>query len=288
MQCPKCSYENREDAQFCLECGEKLALKCFECGKVLPLSAKYCDGCGHGSTIGPRLAPAYSGPQDEETGIAKDSGSSIPADLGASLNDASGLTPESEITPRTKLFLFVAIFYAILLIYLSVSYVSPASSLTRIAGIFQNFWANFIFLGLCFLAVALLLYGIVCFFCRKLLMARWSRPKLGKVLVGDGYITKEQLREALGEQEQRIGEVLVQGGRITVEQLDQALDSQKKSPAPLGDILREMGYATEEDVNWALGKLDRRLGEVLRDRGLLTERDLDWVLGRQQYKPRRL
>jgi class 3 adenylate cyclase/tetratricopeptide (TPR) repeat protein len=46
MECPKCQYENREGAKFCLECGEKLERDCPQCGKTFPLSAKFCDECG--------------------------------------------------------------------------------------------------------------------------------------------------------------------------------------------------------------------------------------------------
>jgi class 3 adenylate cyclase/tetratricopeptide (TPR) repeat protein len=47
MKCPKCQFENREDAKFCLRCGEKLSLHCPRCGKELPILAKFCDECGH-------------------------------------------------------------------------------------------------------------------------------------------------------------------------------------------------------------------------------------------------
>jgi class 3 adenylate cyclase/tetratricopeptide (TPR) repeat protein len=46
MDCPKCQFENRKEAKFCLQCGEKLELNCPQCGKELPLLAKFCDGCG--------------------------------------------------------------------------------------------------------------------------------------------------------------------------------------------------------------------------------------------------
>ena len=51
MKCPKCQFNNREGAAFCLECGEKLELKCSQCGKTLPPLAKFCDGCGHNLTL---------------------------------------------------------------------------------------------------------------------------------------------------------------------------------------------------------------------------------------------
>ena len=46
MKCPKCQFENREDADFCLNCGEKFGIICPQCGRMLPSLAKFCDKCG--------------------------------------------------------------------------------------------------------------------------------------------------------------------------------------------------------------------------------------------------
>ena len=46
MKCPKCDQANREGAQYCLNCGERLFLKCLQCGNLLPLKTKFCDKCG--------------------------------------------------------------------------------------------------------------------------------------------------------------------------------------------------------------------------------------------------
>jgi len=46
MKCPKCQFDNKEGAKFCLQCGERLELQCPQCGKLLPLLAKFCDECG--------------------------------------------------------------------------------------------------------------------------------------------------------------------------------------------------------------------------------------------------
>ncbi len=112
------------------------------------------------------------------------------------------------------------------------------------------------------------------------------KPKLGEVLVAEGYITQEELNQALGEQRQRLGEILVKTGRVTAEQLDLALERQKQDPRRIGEILREMAYATDEDVDWALTRMKRRIGKVLLERGLLTEYDVGWGLS-EQRNPRR-
>lgn len=46
MKCPNCQHENREDAAFCLKCGEKLELLCPQCGRSSPAEAIFCDKCG--------------------------------------------------------------------------------------------------------------------------------------------------------------------------------------------------------------------------------------------------
>ena len=47
MQCPKCKFENREEAKFCKKCGEKLELKCPSCGHEYDSDSVFCDECGH-------------------------------------------------------------------------------------------------------------------------------------------------------------------------------------------------------------------------------------------------
>ena len=46
MQCPKCQFENREEAQFCSDCGHKFELSCPKCGNSIRPNSKFCDGCG--------------------------------------------------------------------------------------------------------------------------------------------------------------------------------------------------------------------------------------------------
>jgi len=46
MLCPKCQFENREEAKFCNECGYKFHLTCPECGQIDPPASKFCSECG--------------------------------------------------------------------------------------------------------------------------------------------------------------------------------------------------------------------------------------------------
>ena len=63
MKCPKCQFDNRADAQFCLECGQRLEITCPQCVKKLPPTAKFCDGCGHSLTPSAPTPPLdYSQP----------------------------------------------------------------------------------------------------------------------------------------------------------------------------------------------------------------------------------
>ncbi len=51
MKCPKCQYENREGAKFCIKCGEKFEVKCPNCGNSLPSEALFCDSEQHNARI---------------------------------------------------------------------------------------------------------------------------------------------------------------------------------------------------------------------------------------------
>src|SRR6516225_9489078 len=48
MRCPECGHENRPDAAFCGECGNRLpaAVRCDRCGRLSPGGQRFCDGCG--------------------------------------------------------------------------------------------------------------------------------------------------------------------------------------------------------------------------------------------------
>lgn len=46
MKCPSCGSDNRENARFCLHCGERIDHSCPRCGKAVLPSARFCDDCG--------------------------------------------------------------------------------------------------------------------------------------------------------------------------------------------------------------------------------------------------
>lgn len=47
MICPKCQSANADDANFCLNCGQRIALLCARCGRRVPSHARFCDACGY-------------------------------------------------------------------------------------------------------------------------------------------------------------------------------------------------------------------------------------------------
>jgi len=64
VKCPKCQFENKEDAGFCHKCGARLEVACPKCGRLNLLVGNFCDKCG--SSLIESKAPApvdYSKPQ---------------------------------------------------------------------------------------------------------------------------------------------------------------------------------------------------------------------------------
>ncbi|MDY6857171.1 MAG: hypothetical protein SWO11_21220 [Thermodesulfobacteriota bacterium] len=188
---------------------------------------------------------------------------------------------------KTKVNLFLILFFFTLLSYLLLLFFFPHSFLAQLTNIFQSTLANFIFVVFFFMLIVLLgilgLSGLVDFFYGKLLKKQWQRTKLGKILVVQEFITKRELEEALSEQGLKIGEVLVQSGRITSDNLNEALVHQREVPQKLGCVLKEIGSSTDEDIKWALSRMGRKLGEILMDKGLITNYELYQALTLQRY-----
>lgn len=47
----------------------------------------------------------------------------------------------------------------------------------------------------------------------------------------------------------------------------------------------ELGYASGEDIRWALNRMKKRLGEICLERGGLTEYELNSSLRLQKKRP---
>ena len=66
MQFPRCQHEAPSDAEFCPECGAKLALTCLQCGTANAPGNKFCTKCGQpltGSSIRAPDTSRFASPQ---------------------------------------------------------------------------------------------------------------------------------------------------------------------------------------------------------------------------------
>jgi class 3 adenylate cyclase/tetratricopeptide (TPR) repeat protein len=57
MKCPKCRFENPDQAKFCMGCGQPIELHCPACGTTNPAIGRFCLECGHELTAPPAPAP---------------------------------------------------------------------------------------------------------------------------------------------------------------------------------------------------------------------------------------
>ncbi len=62
MQCTRCQSQNRPGAQFCRQCGARLAAVCPRCNAALESGSRFCDACGTDVAAGAAAAPASTGP----------------------------------------------------------------------------------------------------------------------------------------------------------------------------------------------------------------------------------
>jgi adenylate cyclase len=93
--------------------------------------------------------------------------------------------------------------------------------------------------------------------------------RVGEALISLGYVTREQIQDALGEalglghdksSHPPLGELLVGMKYISLTQLEEALAFQRKDGRKLGEILVEMGYCTYKQIYEALSLQGRISG----------------------------
>ncbi len=136
-----------------------------------------------------------------------------------------------------------------------------------------------------------------------------ERPEilLGRIALENGWITEEQLRQALEIQEsegwRRLGEILVSRKHLSEEALHKVLEQQKirlENVPPLsryslqnllfGRIAVKYAFAPEEEVNRALRAqakyrahgIEKKLGDVLVSLGILSKDQVGNILAIQQ------
>jgi class 3 adenylate cyclase/tetratricopeptide (TPR) repeat protein len=109
MECPKCQFDNREEAVFCLECGAELAIKCPNCEKSLPPRAKFCDTCGQdlkqpkeSEALSPESTPAKDTPSPKPIASERKHVTALFSDLSGYTAMSERLDPEEvkEITGK--------------------------------------------------------------------------------------------------------------------------------------------------------------------------------------------
>ena len=47
MKCPKCQFENPDNAKFCIECARPMEFHCPNCGAITPATGKFCQECAY-------------------------------------------------------------------------------------------------------------------------------------------------------------------------------------------------------------------------------------------------
>lgn len=90
----------------------------------------------------------------------------------------------------------------------------------------------------------------------------------------------------------RIGEILIQEGYLTEEQLQEAIARQRRKTIykPLGEVCIELRYLTKADLQGILKKYQKRLylGELLVNMGLIHPEDIDQALDVQKIEGKKL
>ncbi len=116
-----------------------------------------------------------------------------------------------------------------------------------------------------------------------------TKARLGDLLVQEGFITDDQLIQALAEQKKsgkRLGQQLLDMGMVTESQMYSLLTKQK---IRFGDLLVEEGYIDEDQLMAALEQQrqsGRKLGRQLIEMGAITEDTMTEMLARKVGVPK--
>jgi hypothetical protein len=184
----------------------------------------------------------------------------------------------------TKWQVIIGTFTMCWMLYFLVPCTGQGACFAKMSDLFESDAFNLAFLMVLFLTVSLLSADAaeaVYFRARRL---PWFRPRLGEVLHAQGFISRDELEDALNEQKLRIGEVLLKAGRVSEPELSHAIDYHRShAGVRVGEALIALGYASKTEIAWALDRSNRKLGKILVDRGRITEQELHRILGRIWY-----
>ena len=117
-------------------------------------------------------------------------------------------------------------------------------------------WVRLVYNGKeAFLSVPRLLWGnIINVTATARALFLWTRSKLtGRSIQWDKTAHMYPSEEVMRNYHRKIGDLLLSNRSITVSKLVKALEIQKENPQPLGAILLEKGWISEEDLTKALG-----------------------------------
>ena len=110
----------------------------------------------------------------------------------------------------------------------------------------------------------------------------------GNYLLNKGYLTAEQLHDALEEIKDarlKLGVLAVNAGYMTAEQTEEVNEAQKKYDKRFGELAIEMGYLTEEQLKELLSSQKYGhllLSQVLVDKGIMTLSEFEKAIN--EYK----
>ncbi|MDD3306670.1 MAG: glycosyltransferase [Acetobacterium sp.] len=108
---------------------------------------------------------------------------------------------------------------------------------------------------------------------------------IGDVLVQYGYITSSDLSNFIFENKfTKLGELLLEKKLITREQLELVIDFQKKYGGRFGNICISMGFVTNEQIEKVLkNSINRKgkIGEVLVEKSIISQAQMDEAIDMQ-------
>lgn len=110
----------------------------------------------------------------------------------------------------------------------------------------------------------------------------------GNYLLSKGYITNEQLFDALQEKSQKhtkLGTLAIHSGLMTAAEVDAVIVEQTHQDKRFGELTIEMGYLTDEQVKNLLNIQSPDfllLGQILLDNGIIDNTTLEKII--KEYK----